>query len=375
MKSIGLIVNPVAGMGGRVGLKGTDGSETLAKALSLGARPDSGRRAGEAVSALRSFSNRLSFLTAPGEMGERILREQGIEPEILPLGARDADGRTRAEHTQEAAEGMMKAGSDLLLFAGGDGTARDLVEQVKDQLVCLGIPTGVKMHSAVFAVNPARAGDLAAHYLLEEPKRTRIAEVMDIDEEAFREGQVAARLFGYMKVPFRRGHIQGQKAGSPNTERTVQRTIAAEIVRTMEPDVAYVVGPGTTTGEIMERMDLDYSLLGVDLVRNKKLLGQDLSEAGILALLGDHPARIIVTPVGGQGFLFGRGNQPISARVIQRVGKEQIIIVATPDKLSSLRGEPLRVDSGDGETDQWLAGYHRIVSGASDTSMYRVSPA
>ena len=169
--------------------------------------------------------------------------------------------------------------------------------------------------------------------------------------------------------------MQGQKAGSPDTERSVQRAIAAGIVRGLERDVAYVVGPGTTTGEIMKLLGLDYSLLGVDLIRNGELLGRDLSEGELLALVGNGPARIIVTPVGGQGFLFGRGNQPISGGVIRSVGKEGIIIVATPDKLSSLRGEPLRVDSGDMETDRWLAGYHRIVSGATDTSVYRVSPA
>ena len=375
MKAIGLIVNPVAGMGGRVGLKGTDGAETLARARSLGACPNSARRAAEAVRALASYSDRLRFLTAPREMGERVLRECGVEPEVLALEAGETDGDTTAEHTREAAEQMKMAGIELLLFAGGDGTARDLVAQVKDQVVCLGIPTGVKMHSAVFSVNPGRAGELAAHYLFEEPKRIRIAEVMDIDEHAFREGQVAARLFGYMTIPFRRNHLQGQKAGSPDTERYVQQAIAAGIVREMEQDVAYVVGPGTTTGEIMKLLEVDYSLLGVDLVRNKELLGRDLSEEELLALLGESPAKIIVTPVGGQGFLFGRGNQPISARVIRRVGKERIIIVATPDKLGSLRGEPLRVDSGDMETDRWLAGYHRIVSGATDTSADRVSPA
>jgi predicted polyphosphate/ATP-dependent NAD kinase len=375
MKAIGLIVNPVAGMGGRVGLKGTDGAETLARARSRGAQPESANRAAEAVRALTSYSDRLRFLTAPREMGERVLRDCGVEPEVLAVKAGEPDGDTTAADTQEAAEHLKRAGVDLLLFAGGDGTARDLVTQVNDQVVCLGIPTGVKMHSAVFAVNPGRAGELAAHYLFEEQQRTRIAEVMDIDEEAFREGQVAARLFGYMTIPFRPSHVQGQKAGSPDTERYVQRAIAGGIVREMEQDVAYVVGPGTTTGEIMKVLDVDYSLLGVDLVRNKELLGRDLSEEELLALLGEGPARIIVTPVGGQGFLFGRGNQPISARVIRRVGKDRIIIVATPDKLGSLRGEPLRVDSGDMETDRWIAGYHRIVSGAKDTSVYRVSPA
>jgi predicted polyphosphate/ATP-dependent NAD kinase len=176
-----------------------------------------------------------------------------------------------------------------------------------------------------------------------------------------------------MTVPYRRGHVQGLKAASADDERYVQQAIAAGIVRRMEEDVTYVVGPGTTTAEIMKVLGLDFSLLGVDLIRNKELLGKDLSEEELLAVLGEGQARIIVTPVGGQGYLFGRGNQPISASVIRRVGKEQIIIVATPNKLSILRGEPLKVDSGDTETDRWLSGYYKVVSGNRDSSVYRVS--
>jgi len=372
MKTIGLIVNPVAGMGGRVGLKGTDGAETLERARSLGARPESSLRAATTVKALAAFSDRLRILAAPKEMGERVVRACGGEPQVVAV---EVGEQTTPEHTKAAAERMKELGVDLLLFAGGDGTARDILARVQDQVVCLGIPAGVKMHSAVFAVNPARAGDLAAHYLLEEPRRTRAAEVMDIDEEAFREGHVTARLFGYMTIPFRRGHVQGQKAGSAGDERHVQQAIAAGIVRGMEEDVAYVVGPGTTTAEIMKLLGLDFSLLGVDLLRNRKLLGRDLSEEELLAGLAKGEARIIVTPVGGQGYLFGRGNQPISASVIRKVGKGRIIILATPHKLSSLRGEPLRVDSGDSETDRWLSGYYQVVSGARDRSVYRVSAA
>ncbi len=372
MKTIGLIVNPIAGMGGRVGLKGTDGEETLQRALSLGASPESARRAMEALKALDSVSERLTFLTGPGQMGEEVVREWGGEPEVLAMELRD---RTTARHTMEAATRMKELGVDLLLFAGGDGTARDIVSQIGDQVVCLGIPTGVKMHSAVFAVNPFRGGELAAHHLFDEAKHTRAAEVMDIDEQALREGHLTARLFGFMTIPYRRGHVQGLKAGSTEDERYVQQAIAGGIVESLEEDVAYVVGPGTTTAEIMKAMSLDFSLVGVDLVRNGELLGRDLAEEEILAFLGDGPSGIIVTPVGGQGYLFGRGNQPISPRVIRRVGKERIIIAATPSKLTSLRGEPLRVDSGDADTDGWLTGYYQVVSGYRDKSVYRVASA
>jgi predicted polyphosphate/ATP-dependent NAD kinase len=370
MKTLGLIVNPIAGMGGKVGLKGTDGEDTLERARSLGASPESPRRAAAAVEALVSAPGELRYLTAPGDMGERIVRESGGEPDVLAMEVGDW---TTAQHTGLAAARMKEMDVDLLLFAGGDGTARDILAQVGVETVCLGIPTGVKMHSAVFGVNPARAGELAVHYLFEEPRRTRVAEVMDIDEAALREGHVLARLFGYLTIPFRRGHVQGLKAGSTEDETSVQQAIASGIVESMDEDVTYIVGPGSSTAEVMKLLDLEYSLVGVDLVRNKTLLGRDLSETELLALLSDGLSSIIVTPVGGQGYLFGRGNQPISSEVIRRVGKERIIIAATPNKLSSLCGEPLRVDSGDGDTDRWLTGYYKVVSGYRDLSVYRVA--
>ena len=372
MKTLGLIVNPIAGMGGKVGLKGTDGEEILARAHSLGASPESPERAAEAIRALQSVSGKIRIITAPGEMGERVVGESDGSPEVLAMKVK---GHSTSHHTIEAAALMKELGVDLLLFAGGDGTARDILGEVQDQVACLGIPTGVKMHSAVFAVNPARAGELAAQHLQGDVRSTRAAEVMDIDEEALRDGHVAARLFGYMTIPFRKGHVQGLKAGSLEDEGYVQQAIAAGIVEGMEKDVSYIVGPGTTTAEVMKLLGLDFSLVGVDLVRNGKLLGRDLPEVELLDLLGNGPGGIIVTPVGGQGYLFGRGNQPISADVIRKVGKERIIIAATPAKLSSFLGEPLRVDSRDGDTDRWLAGYYKVVSGFRDRSIYRVVAA
>jgi len=370
MKTVGLIVNPIAGMGGRVGLKGTDGAETVERARSLGAIPESSRRAAHALRPLTSPLASTRFVTPPGEMGENAIAACGMESDLLAMKVGD---RTTADDTRAAAELMQKMAVDLILFAGGDGTARDVVSQVEGRVVCLGIPTGVKMHSAVFAVNPHRAGELAAHYLSEDAGRTRAAEVMDIDEEALRKGHVAAQLFGYMTIPFRRGHVQGLKSGSTDDERFTQQAIAREVVERMDDDVTYVVGPGTTTAEIMRALGLDFSLVGVDLVRGGQLLGRDLGEDGLLRMLKNQEGGIIVTPVGGQGYLFGRGNQQISTKVIRAVGKTGIIIVATPQKLNALRGDPLRVDSGDADTDAWLAGYYRVVSGCRSSSIYRVS--
>ncbi len=370
MKRLGLIVNPIAGMGGRVGLKGTDGEEVLARALALGARPESSERTKAALRRLETFQDSLLIFTGPGELGEEAARASGLPVEILDI---DVEGPTTAEHTREIACRIRELDVDLLIFSGGDGTARDIAGAVEDRVVALAVPTGVKMHSAVFAVNPARAGDLAASWLGGEVGRTRMAEVMDIDESLLREGRVAARLFGYLKIPDQPRHLQGLKTASPPDEESAQGSIAAEVAERMENEYNYVVGPGTTTARIMKMLNLDYTLVGVDLVRNRALVSKDASEQDLLAHVGAGPTRIIVTPIGGQGYLFGRGNQQISARILRQVGRDNILVVATPEKLSALRGRPMLIDTGDTEVDGALCGYYKVVTGYRAESVYRAT--
>jgi predicted polyphosphate/ATP-dependent NAD kinase len=229
------------------------------------------------------------------------------------------------------------------------------------------------MHSAVFAVNPARAGDLAGSWLSGDVGRTRMAEVMDIDESLLREGRVATRLFGYSKIPDQPRHLQGLKAASPADEESSQLSIAAEVIELMQQELNYVVGPGTTTARIMERLNLEYTLVGVDLVRNRALMATDASERDLLSCVGSGATRVIVTPIGGQGYLFGRGNQPISARVLQQVGRDNILVVATPEKLAALRGRPMLIDTGDSSVDAALCGYYKVVTGYRAESVYRAT--
>ncbi len=280
---------------------------------------------------------------------------------------------------------MRDAGVDLLLFAGGDGTARDVFNAVGDSVAVLGIPAGVKIHSAVFANTPAAAGDLAALYLQgrREAMRLREAEVMDIDEEAFRAGHVSARLYGYLRVPYQRTLVQSAKAGGVAGDAAELAGVARDVVNHMAPATLYLLGPGTTTRAIGEALGLPKTLLGVDAVRDRELVGADLSEAQIVALLdrygegargGPAPgARIVVTVIGGQGHMFGRGNQQLSPRVIRRVGLERVIVVATQTKLLSLGGGPLLVDTGDPALDAELGGYTKVVTGLGERMMYRVS--
>ena len=369
-KELGLIVNPVAGIGGRVGLKGSDGAEIQRQARALGAEPHAGERAADALERLRRVEN-LTVVTYPGEMGEDAVRAAGFEPVVIG----DIEpGATTAADTQEAARRMHERGVDLLLFAGGDGTARDVYEAVGLEQPALGIPAGVKIHSAVYATHPRSAGELAALYLQGQVASLREAEVMDIDEEAFRGGALQARLYGYLMVPYRSSLVQSQKVPSRG-EAAAQAAIAEDVAGKMEPGVLYIVGPGTTTRAIAQELGLDKTLLGVDVVLDGELAARDANEADLLALLDRHAgreARIVVTPIGGQGYLLGRGNQQLSPRVIRRVGRDNIMVVSTPDKLHALGSQPLLVDTGEREVDEMLSGYLMVITGYNERAVRRV---
>jgi predicted polyphosphate/ATP-dependent NAD kinase len=378
-KKLGLIVNPVAGIGGRVGLKGSDGAEIQRKALALGAVPRASDRAVEALERLRAVES-LEIVTYPGEMGESAARACGFQPTVIGT---IEPGQTTAEDTVRAAREMGRLGVDLLLFAGGDGTARDVYEAVGLDLPVLGIPAGVKIHSAVYATSPRGAGDLAALYLQGRTDSLREAEVMDIDEEAFRQGSLSVRLYGYLKIPFRTSLVQSQKVPSAG-EGAALAAIAEDIVDKMEDGVLYIVGPGTTTRTIAQELGLPKTLLGVDVVIKRageegekaRLLAADANEAQLLALLdegGGRRAKIVVTPIGGQGYLFGRGNQQISPRVIERVGRENVVAVSTPDKLHALGSQPLLVDTGDRAVDEMLSGYMMVVTGYNERAVRKVA--
>jgi predicted polyphosphate/ATP-dependent NAD kinase len=267
---------------------------------------------------------------------------------------------------------MLAAGSELLLFVGGDGTARDIYNAVGDRLPVLGIPAGVKMHSAVFATTPKSGGELAALFLQGKTRGTREAEVMDIDEAAFRDQRLSARLYGYLQIPFERRLVQGVKAGRAAQEDSAVRAIALDVISRMEPDCHYIIGPGTTTREIMRVLDLPNALLGVDVVLNQSLVASDVGEAQLLQIIQGKRAKIVVTIIGGQGYLFGRGNQQISDKVIERTGRENIIVVATRSKIFALQGDPMLVDTGSETVNEMLSGYIEVTTGQKERLMYRV---
>ena len=367
MKKLGLIVNPIAGMGGRVGLKGTDGPEIVAKALELGAKPVAPARAVEALNVLVHAGAKFELITYPAEMGADEVKEVGLGARVI---GEITSGKTTGEDTKRAAGEMLERGVDLLLFAGGDGTAVDLIEAVGVRLPILGIPTGVKMHSAVFANTPKTAGEIAVLFL-REGLPLREAEVMDIDEEAFRAGRLVAELKGYACVPYEPVMMQATKEGSAGYELADQKAIARWVFELMDRERIYILGPGTTTRAVAEELGIyDSTLLGVDLIENYGLLARDVNEQQILRAVQGKQATIIVSPIGKQGFILGRGNQQLSPEVIRRTGKEDIWVLATPHKLGST--PTLKVDTGDDELDREFRGYIRVFTGYRQTRMVKV---
>ncbi len=356
-KIIGFIVNPIAGMGGRVGLKGTDG-DAYFEALKRGAKPVSPARARLFLESIRE-KDKLKLVVADGIMGAKIVYGTSLRDKVVEVVNNVGTVTSRSDTIRIASR--MKEIVDLLVFVGGDGTARDILDAIDQSIPALGVPSGVKMYSAVFATNPVAAARIVDSFILE---RTRIVprEVLDIDEEAFRRDKLVVKLYGYLLVPVVEGYVQGSKAPSMlgGDEYENLLGIARWVVENLEPDTLYILGPGNTIKVIGDLLGIDKTLLGVDAVVNGKLVGKDLGEEEILRLLDKYgKAKIIVTPIGGQGYIFGRGNQQISPEVIRRVGKDNIIVVASRRKIANL--PVLRVDTGDPVVDEMLRGYIRVI--------------
>ncbi len=369
---VGFLVNPIAGMGGLVGLKGTDGPDILRRALRLGAKPIAPQRANRYLLHLQPLKDKITLLVGAGVLGEIYAREQGFT--ITVLGT--VKDRTTANDTKILVKEMVQQNAKLIVFCGGDGTARDVLESITQSLPILGVPTGVKMQSGVFAVNPTAAARITIRYLWDELP-LKETEIMDIDEESFRNGYLSAKLYGYAITPFEPALIQGSKLASSTTndELRNQAAIAIYVIEEMQRTTLYILGPGTTTRTISDLLDQEKTLLGVDLYFNNEILQADVTENTILeriqcARAHNTPVQIIVTPIGGQGFIFGRGNQPISSRVIKEVGIANILVIATKNKLRQLSA--LRVDTGDPEVDVALRGYIRVITDYREEHVMKV---
>lgn len=371
-KKIGLIVNPIAGMGGRVGLKGTDGAQVLDLARERGAQAEAPGKARKALRQLEGVKDLFTLLLAEGSMGTEVTEGLDLNQEIVYT----QEGPSQRDDTLQLAQILKDQAVDLILFAGGDGTARDLVEVIGLDIPVIGIPAGVKIHSPVYARTPEHAGQLAGKYIQGDAIQVQDEEVIDIEEAAFRQDEIITQVYGYLSVPYDQSHMQNLKSPTPQSDAASQESIALYILDHMEEDVTYILGTGSTVAAISEELGQPTTRLGVDVMRNREIIAKDVGEEALLDILDQDPkTQLILTPMGGQGYLIGRGNHQISDRVLAHIPKSQVIIVATPHKLTSLHGQPLLVYSGDPAIDQALSGYYKVVTGYEMAKMYKVQPA
>lgn len=368
MLRVGFVVNPVAGMGGPVGLKGTDGADVLEEAIRRGARMQALDRA---VSALRGVPREAAadmlFLTCVGRMGEDAFATLSMACDVV-CGHR---GDTAASDTRAAVREFKSRQVDIIVFVGGDGTARDVLSEAGTDVPIVGVPSGVKMHSAVFVNTPEEFPGLLVEF--GRSRAVKQAEVLDIDEDLFREGEVRARLFGVAITPDDSGHMQsGKQSYASGTASDEANEIGQYMAECMETGAAYVLGPGSTTAEIAKALGQPKTLLGVDVYLDRARVLADASESDLLGFLnGRSDSWIVVSPIGSQGFFFGRGNQQISPAVLRMVGHDRVIVVATPTKL---KGTPtLKVDTGNTSLDEGFRGSVKVVTGYRRRRMVRVA--
>jgi len=372
---LGIIINPLAGLGGSVGLKGSDGVAN--EALAKGAIPKAQQRMQQALDVILPFAEQIDIITASGDMGGLLCRQMGFSTQEVyrAIETRSAE-KTSALDTQQAVKCLLEHQLDLLLFAGGDGTARDIYAVVDDSFHVLGVPAGVKIHSGVYGITPHASGVVVRMLLNGELVSLMSADVMDIDEVAFRQGIVKARRFGEMTVPAEPRYIQAVKMGGKEVDELVLADIAADIIESMD-DELYIMGSGSTVAAVMEDLGLANTLLGVDVIQHKQIVAQDVTAQQLLTFITDkktYPSvKLVITLIGGQGHILGRGNQQLSPDLIRQIEKDNILILATKTKLKALEGRPLIVDSGDPELDKALTGYYKIVTGYHDYVMYQVA--
>lgn len=372
---IGLVVNPVAGVGGPAGLAGSDGAEVQRLAVARGAHSRAQERATVALRVLAARHPALVIATAAGMMGADAARAAGLEAWVVYDPASAVQSTTTASDTSAAVAALAEAGATLILVTGGDGTLRDAAAGLAGtapQPAVLGIPSGVKMYSPVFAVSPRAAGSLAADWV-DGGLLLTDREVLDIDEAAMRRARVDPQLYGMLRVPFRVGRTQARKAATPASEAAAVAYAARGAVSRMRPGVRYLLGPGGTTAEIARQLGIEKSPLGVDVLLDGRQVLSAASETQLLDEIARGPAQAVVTVIGGQGFLLGRGNQQLSAAVISALGDNPLLVVAPEQKIIDLQGRPLIVETGDPVVDEKLAGHIRIITGTATTSLYPVA--
>ncbi len=367
---LGLLINPYAGVGGPAANKGSDDERIQALARAGELPLTAPERASAFLAHLQVPADcALTLVTVPGPMGSDALTDGRWTVELT--GFHPA-AQTTAADTQNATQALVARGVDLLAFVGGDGTARDVCSVVPSTQAVLGVPAGVKMHSGVYAINPQSAAELVSVLLRSELVSLALGEVRDIDEEAFRQGKVKSRYFGEMLIPQEGRFVQHVKQGGLEVEELVLLDIAEQLAEELTDDTLVVAGPGSTVFNILDNWGIEGTLLGVDVLQGKTLLARDVDAAALTSYLDDHsgPVRLVVTAIGGQGHIIGRGNQQLTSGILRRIGRDNLWVVATKTKLTTLQGRPLVMDSGDARLDREWLGYLPVVTGFADKVLY-----
>ena len=369
---LGVLVNPYAGIGGALALKGSDGPAIRQQALSMGAKQQAQGKSRLALLELHELKEQIHIYTASGDMGESLAVDMGFAHSVMYV---PEHAQTEGLDSELAAQALVDSDVDFILFAGGDGTARNICQAVGMSIPVLGVPAGCKIHSGVYAITPQAAGRVVKQVIQGQLVNVHEAQVMDIDEQLFRQGKVKAKPYGDMLVPSELQYVQAVKMGGKESDELVLDDIAAYIIETMQeyPEHIFVMGSGSTVAHIMQSLGLENTLLGVDLVQNEDLLASDVTSEQLLAYTLEQPTKLIITLIGGQGHILGRGNQQLSPEFIRRVGKQNILLVATKAKLSSLASRPLIVDSGDLALNQELSGLITVHTGYRDQVLYQVT--
>jgi predicted polyphosphate/ATP-dependent NAD kinase len=366
---VGFLINPIAGMGGKAGLHDTSVAN-LELAVLRGASPESGARAFRTLQRLRMLVPDCAIYTAGGSMGADVATSCGFTPHIV-YSPRVAT-LTDSHDTTKTVLALQKEAIDLVLFAGGDGTARDIMISLDSQTPVLGIPAGVKMRSGVFARTPESAAQIVAAYILGQATMTE-ADIVDADQNEMQSANTSMHLYGSVKVPLAYGALQPMKTRSASSSKSDIHNLARQIATSLDPERLYIFGPGTTIKSILLELDLETNPLGIDITLGKDLLIADASEVQLLQhLSSDLEATLYLGVVGGQGFLLGRGNQQLTSQVIGRIGEENVVIMADREKVSGLQPPRLWVDLGDEMPVSILAGYRKVWTGPQDALLMKV---
>ena len=379
MTRIGLLVNPDAGLGGRLGLKGSDGQAEFAR--SQGAEDRAGPRVSVALThfaRLRKDPSSLEWITSEGRMGTDWI---GSDLEIGSVSAiHTSSGLTTSEDTAGLVAQLLESNIDILVYGGGDGTTRDIVAALESagsqNLPIIGVPCGVKMHSGSFAASPKAAAEVLSAWLDGELLLAN-TEVLDLDEEVYRQGRWVVRLYAEVMTPASPRWMQGTKQRvEASGEEEVLEGLADHVRELLMEDGRLLIwGSGGTLRTIGTQVGITPSVLGIDASVGGEQVGTDLNEVDLLKLISGHDGEvtILLSPMGGQGFLIGRGNLQLSPAVLSAAGIDSVLGICTPAKLLTVRR--LRIETGDVELDAEFAAkrYLKVLQGYRTTRVLPIA--